>query len=149
MAQALFAAGCFWGIQVSFDKQPGVISTKVGYSGGDAANPTYREVCSGKTGHAEVVQVEFDPTQIDYPALLEVFWNAHDPTQRNRQGFDVGTQYRSAIFCYDSGQMTEAKQSRDAAAKRLRRPIATEITPASHFWLAEEYHQNYIAKKHA
>jgi peptide-methionine (S)-S-oxide reductase len=147
---AIFAAGCFWGVEAAFRQRlgKGVIETEVGYIGGHAANPTYKLVCSGTTGHAEAVRVVFDPQQISYEQLLEVFWNCHDPTQVNRQGPDVGTQYRSGIFYANDAQRETAERSRTqlAEAGRFSRPIATEITAATTFWPAEDYHQRYLEK---
>src|SRR5262245_41208679 len=144
--KALFGAGCFWGVETAFRQVPGVIDAAVGYAGGTLANPTYEDVCYRNTGHAEVVLVEFDPARVTYDQLLDVFWQSHDPTQLNRQGPDVGTQYRSAIFVFDEEQAAAARASkaRLEASKRFTRPIATEITPASSFWRAEEYHQRYF-----
>ncbi len=146
---ATFGAGCFWGVEAAFQKVPGVVDTAAGYSGGETENPTYKDVCTGETGHAEVVQVTFDSTQVNYETLLEVFWQSHDPTQINRQGPDFGAQYRSAIYFHSPEQETIAKKSRAAldASGRLRRPIATEITPAGKFFRAEEYHQKYLQKR--
>lgn len=146
---ATFGAGCFWGVEETFRNLDGVTDTAVGYSGGHADNPTYRQVCNGDTGHAEVVQVEYDPEQVSYDTLLATFWEAHDPTQVNRQGPDVGAQYRSAIFFHTPEQERAARASKQAldASGRLRRPVATEITPASTFWRAEDYHQQYLAKR--
>jgi peptide-methionine (S)-S-oxide reductase len=149
MATATFAAGCFWGIEAAFQRVPGVTETAVGYMGGSLDNPTYKDVCTDTTGHAEVVQVEFDPARVTYNELLDVFWKVHDPTQVNRQGPDFGTQYRSAIFVHGVEQELAARESRDRlqASERLHRPVATEITPAGHFWRAEEYHQKYLEKR--
>jgi peptide-methionine (S)-S-oxide reductase len=149
MAKATFGAGCFWGVEEEFRKVPGVLATAVGYSGGTKASPTYEDVCSDATGHAEVVEVEYDPAKVAYDALLEVFWNNHNPTQLNRQGPDVGTQYRSAIFFHSPEQEAAAKASKERLEKsgRFSRPIVTEITPASRFWRAEEYHQRYFEKR--
>ena len=149
MAKATFGAGCFWGVEEDFRKLPGVLQTAVGYSGGKTENPTYEDVCSDETGHAEVVEVEYDPAKVSYDKLLDVFWNGHNPTQLNRQGPDVGTQYRSAIFFHTPEQETAAKASRERLEKsgRFNRPIVTEITPASRFWRAEEYHQKYFEKR--
>ena len=147
MTKATFGAGCFWGVEAEFRKLDGVTDTKVGYLGGDLPNPTYEQVCTDKTGHAEVVQIDFDPDKISYEDLLEVFWNAHDPTQLNRQGPDFGTQYRSAIFFHDSDQEVAAHASKAAAQARIPEPIVTEITPASEFYVAEDYHQRYLEKR--
>jgi len=146
---ATFGAGCFWGVEAAFQRVPGVIDTAVGYSGGVKPNPTYQDVCTDETGHAEVVQVTYDPAKVPYAQLLDVFWQAHDPTQVNRQGPDFGTQYRSAIFFHSPEQEAAAKKSRAAldAGGKLKRPIATEITPASTFYRAEEYHQKYLQKR--
>lgn len=146
---ATFGSGCFWGIEATFRDVPGVIDAAVGYAGGSVKNPTYQQVCADTTGHAEVVQVEFDPAIVGYDRLLEVFWENHDPTTLNRQGPDVGRQYRSAIFVHSPEQQEQAtasKQARDATG-RHRRPIVTEITPAAPFYRAEEYHQQYLAKR--
>jgi peptide-methionine (S)-S-oxide reductase len=147
--KAIFGAGCFWGVEAAFRQVKGVVSTAVGYSGGATANPTYKDVCSDRTGHAEVVQVEYDPAQVSYEELLKVFWENHDPTQMNRQGPDFGTQYRSAIFYTTPEQEAAARASKAALEQsgRYRRPIATEITPAGEFYRAEEYHQQYLEKK--
>ncbi len=141
--QATFGAGCFWGVEWVFRKVPGVIDAVSGYSGGTTANPTYREVCSHTTGHAEVVQVTFDPTIVTYEQLLEVFWAMHDPTQVDRQGPDVGDQYRSAIFTQSPEQEVTATASRARAQTMFKRPIATEIEPLTVFYPAEDYHQQY------
>ncbi|MGB0036044.1 MAG: peptide-methionine (S)-S-oxide reductase MsrA [Candidatus Acidiferrales bacterium] len=148
MAKATFAAGCFWGVEDAFSHIKGVTSTTVGYTGGATKNPTYKEVCTGRTGHAEAVEVEFDPAQISYLQLLNVFWQSHDPTTMNRQGPDVGTQYRSAIYFHDADQETAARGSKAVLekSKTYPRPIVTEITPASEFFRAEEYHQKYFEK---
>ena len=148
MEKATFGAGCFWGVEEAFRKVKGVISTAVGYSGGTFKNPSYRDVCTGQTGHAEVVQVEYDPTQVSYEELLAVFWANHDPTTMNRQGPDVGSQYRSAVFHHTPQQEAAARASKDKlnSSGVYKRPIVTEITPVSEFWMAEEYHQQYIAK---
>ena len=146
MEKATFGAGCFWGVEDTFRKIPGVTATAVGYMGGTLAHPTYEDVCTDRTGHAEVVQVEFDPAQVSYGELVESFWQAHDPTQRDRQGWDVGRQYRSAIFFHTPEQEAAAVASREALQARSKKPIATEITPASDFWRAEEYHQCYYDK---
>jgi peptide-methionine (S)-S-oxide reductase len=146
--KATFGAGCFWGTEVAFRKVPGVVDATAGYSGGTLVNPSYEDVCSDKTGHAEVVEVEYDPTRVSYDQLLNVFWESHDPTTRNRQGPDVGTQYRSAIFYHDDEQRDAALASKAAldSSGRFRNPIVTEITPASTFYPAEEYHQRYLEK---
>jgi peptide-methionine (S)-S-oxide reductase len=146
---ATFGAGCFWGVEAAFQKVPGVIDTAVGYAGGETQNPTYKDVCTDETGHAEVVQVTFDPAQVSYEQLLDVFWKVHDPTQINRQGPDFGTQYRTAIFVHSPEQEAIATKSREAldSSGKLKRPIATEITPASTFYRAEEYHQKYLQKR--
>lgn len=146
---ATFAAGCFWGVEAAFRRVKGVTSTMVGYTGGHLKNPTYEDVCSGTTGHAEAVQVEFDPSQLSYDDLLGVFWDNHDPTTLNRQGPDFGEQYRSAIFFHDAVQQQKAQASKTGLEKsgRFKRPIVTEITPASEFYRAEEYHQQYFAKR--
>lgn len=143
---ATFGAGCFWGVEATFRELPGVIDATSGYLGGALENPTYEQVCSNRTGHAEVVQVRYDPARISYEKLLETFWRMHDPTQLNRQGPDVGTQYRSAIFYYTPEQRAAAEVSKAAEQQRRRRPIVTEITPASTFYPAEEYHQRYFEK---
>jgi peptide-methionine (S)-S-oxide reductase len=147
--KATFAAGCFWGVEVAFQALPGVIETTVGYTGGRTMNPTYEEVCTDRTGHAEAVEVLFDPTLITYERLLEAFWNCHDPTQKNRQGPDVGTQYRSAIFFHTPEQEAAARASKEALerSRRYVRSIATEILHAATFFPAEEMHQDYV-KKH-
>ena len=148
MATATFGAGCFWGVEEAFRRTPGVMETVVGYTGGHTENPTYQDVCSNGTGHAEAVQVEFDPAQISYDALLELFWQIHDPTTLNRQGPDVGTQYRSAVFYHDEAQKEAAAASIERLRSKgsLRRPIVTQLVPASTFWPAEEYHQKYVQK---
>ncbi|BCT69056.1 peptide-methionine (S)-S-oxide reductase MsrA [Nitrosospira sp. NRS527] len=147
--KAIFGAGCFWGVESVFRAVKGVNEVISGYAGGHIKNPVYRDVCSGETGHAEVVQVEYDPSQVDYDGLLDVFWNCHNPTTRNRQGPDVGTQYRSAIFFYTPEQEIAAKASREKLQQsgRWRDPIVTEILPASEFYPAEEYHQHYFEKR--
>jgi peptide-methionine (S)-S-oxide reductase len=149
MAKAMFGAGCFWGVEAAFEGRQGVLETAAGYAGGDVEKPSYEQVCSGRTGHAEVVQLTYDPGRVSYEDLLEVFFAAHDPTQLNRQGADIGTQYRSAIFFYDPEQeraALEAKAKLETSG-RHRRPIVTEIVPAGSFWRAEEYHQRYLAKR--
>ncbi len=145
---ATFGAGCFWGVEATFRRIDGVIETAVGYSGGDTPNPDYRAVCSGRTGHAEVVRVTFDPARVSFDALLGVFWEVHDPTQVNRQGPDVGTQYRSVIFYHSEAQRQAAEAGKAAqdAGGRFGRPIATAIEPAGDFWMAEDYHQQYFEK---
>ncbi len=145
MAKALFGAGCFWGVEAAFKKVPGVIHTAVGYTGGLLENPTYQAVCSGKSGHAEAVLVEFDPQKVSYEKLLEVFWSIHDPTTRNRQGVDVGHQYRSAIFFQDAEQERLALKSKENLRASGVEAV-TEIVPAGPFWRAEEYHQCYLEK---
>jgi peptide-methionine (S)-S-oxide reductase len=149
MAKAIFAAGCFWGVEEAFRQVKGVTATTVGYTGGKSKNPTYKDVCSDATGHAEAVEVEFDPKQVSYDQLLSVFWQSHDPTTLNRQGPDVGTQYRSAIFYEDAEQEAAARKSKVALEKSglFKRPIVTEIKPASEFWRAEDYHQQYFEKR--
>jgi peptide-methionine (S)-S-oxide reductase len=149
MARATFAAGCFWGVEEAFRRLPGVASTTAGYTGGTKKNPTYQEVCTGKTGHAEAVEVEFDPAQVSFDELLAVFFQSHDPTTLNRQGPDVGTQYRSAIFYRDADQETAARAAKQKleAAKVFPRPIVTDIEPASDFYRAEDYHQQYLEKR--
>ena len=146
---ATFAAGCFWGVEEAFRKVKGIKATVVGYSGGTFESPTYEDVCTGKTGHAEAVQIQFDPSEVSYEDLLKVFWEIHDPTTLNRQGPDVGTQYRSAIFVHTPQQELLAKKSKDELEKsmRFRNRIVTEITPASAFYRAEEYHQRYFEKR--
>lgn len=146
---ATFGAGCFWGVEVTFRNVPGVKDVMVGYLGGTMANPTYRDVCTGRTGHAEVVQVTYDPAEVSYDKLLDVFWENHDPTTLNRQGPDVGTQYRSAIFYHspDQQRVAEASKARLEQSGRFRRPIVTEVTPASAFYPAEDYHQRYLEKR--
>lgn len=143
---ATFAAGCFWGVEDAFRRIPGVIDAVSGYTGGHTQNPTYRDVCGHRTGHAEAVEVTFDPARVSYEDLLTAFWNMHDPTQLNRQGPDVGDQYRSAIFTHSAEQMRAALASRDAEQPKYRRPIATQILEAPKFWRAEEYHQRYFEK---
>jgi len=149
MEKATFGAGCFWGVEAAFRQIKVVASTAVGYMGGTLAQPTYQDVCTDHTGHAEVVQVEFDPAQVSYQDLLRVFWENHDPTTPNRQGPDVGTQYRSVIFFHTPEQEAAAKASKDALEKSgvHRRPIVTAIQPAADFWRAEEYHQQYLEKR--
>ena len=144
--KATFGAGCFWGIEAAFRKVYGVLEATSGYSGGRVKDPSYGDVCTGATGHAEVVEVEYDPGKVSYEELLETFWNEHDPTQVNRQGPDVGTQYRSAIFFHSPEQEAAARSSMEKAQARYKKPIATEITSASKFYRAEEYHQRYFEK---
>jgi peptide-methionine (S)-S-oxide reductase len=145
----MFGAGCFWGVEVLFKRIPGVVDVAVGYSGGDLENPTYQEVCTDTTGHAEVVQVDFNPSVVSYEALLDVFWNGHNPTTINQQGRDIGTHYRSAIFYYDDEQREAAIASRNSlqSTGKYRRSIVTEISAAAEFWKAEEYHQSYLEKR--
>ena len=147
MATAIFGAGCFWGIEVAFGKVKGVTSTSVGYTGGATDNPTYEQVCTGKTNHAEVVWVEFDPSSVSYEELLDVFWGCHDPTTLNRQGPDRGTQYRSVIYFADSAQEAAAIKSKEQNSGRFPNPIVTEITAESKYYIAEDYHQQYLAKR--
>jgi peptide-methionine (S)-S-oxide reductase len=146
---AIFGAGCFWGVEEAFRVLPGVLQTEVGYAGGTLDNPTYKQVCTDRTGHAEVVRVVFDPTQIGYGQLLETFWSSHDPTQLNRQGPDHGTQYRTVIFATTPEQqaLAEASKAAQDASGRFRKPVVTEILPAPHFWPAEDYHQQYLLKR--
>ncbi len=146
MAIANFAAGCFWGVEAAFANLSGVNKTTVGYQNGHTTNPTYQEVCTDKTGHAEAIQIEFDPEQISYNELLETFWAIHDPTTLNQQGPDEGRQYRSAIFYHDAAQKQAAEKSRTIAQKDWQQPIVTEITEASIFYPAEEYHQRYFER---
>ena len=147
--KAMFGAGCFWGVEATFRKIKGVTDVAVGYAGGKTENPTYEDVCSDDTGHAEVVEVNYDPAQVSYEQLLDTFWANHDPTTRNRQGPDVGTQYRSVIFYYTPEQRAAAENSKAQLDKsgRFRRPIVTEIEPAPQFYRAEEYHQRYLEKR--
>lgn len=149
MARATFAAGCFWGVEATFRQVEGVLSTAVGYTGGTLENPSYRAVCTDTTGHAEAVDVEYDPSRVTYEQLLDIFWQNHDPTTLNRQGPDFGSQYRSAIYYHDPLQESAARQSRERrnASGRYPRPIVTEITPAATFYRAEEYHQQYLEKR--
>ncbi len=146
---ATFGAGCFWGVELAFRNIDGVLATAVGYAGGSVANPTYEMVCADTTGHAEVVRVEYDPARVSYDQLLEVFWQQHDPSQVDRQGPDVGSQYRSVILTHDDEQAATAEASRKrlAGSGRYRRPIATRIEPAGDFWPAESYHQQYLEKR--
>jgi peptide-methionine (S)-S-oxide reductase len=145
--KATFGAGCFWGVEEAFRNLPGVNSTTVGYAGGTLKDPTYEDVCTDRTGHAEVVEVDYDPEKASYEKLLETFWENHDPTTKNRQGPDVGTQYRSAIFYHTPEQEATAKASMQSAQEKFRKPIVTEISPASRFYRAEDYHQQYLAKR--
>ncbi|HEV8131998.1 MAG TPA: peptide-methionine (S)-S-oxide reductase MsrA [Acidobacteriota bacterium] len=149
MEKATFAAGCFWGVEAAFRQLEGVTSTQVGYTGGALENPTYEDVCTDRTGHAEAVELEYDPSQVSYDRLLDEFWNVHDPTTPNRQGPDVGTQYRSAIFFHTPEQRSAALVSKGNLEKsgRHKKPIITEIVPASEFYRAEEYHQQYLEKR--
>ena len=147
--KATFGAGCFWGVEAAFRQAPGVVSTTAGYLGGTLKDPTYEDVCGHGTGHAEVVEVEYDPGKTTYDALLELFWELHDPTQLNRQGPDVGDQYRSAIFTHDAEQKAAAEASKQklSASGVHKKPIVTKITPASIFYAAEDYHQQYLEKR--
>jgi peptide-methionine (S)-S-oxide reductase len=147
--KAMFGAGCFWGVEATFRQTPGVVDTAVGYAGGQTDHPTYKEVCSDRTGHAEVVYVEYDPEKVAYEDLLRVFWENHDPTTLNRQGPDHGSQYRSAIFFYSPEQEATARASKEELDRsgRFRRPIVTEIVPEAPFWRAEDYHQRYLEKR--
>jgi peptide-methionine (S)-S-oxide reductase len=148
LEKATFGAGCFWGVEVAFRQVPGVASATAGYLGGNLPNPTYEDVCTGRTGHAEVVEVNYDPERVSYDDLLNVFWSSHDPTTLNRQGPDRGTQYRSAIFYHNEAQKAAATASKERwdSSRRFSNPIVTEITPASTFYRAEEYHQRYLEK---
>jgi peptide-methionine (S)-S-oxide reductase len=149
MAKAIFAAGCFWGVEAAFRQIAGVTGTRVGYTGGDFKNPTYKDVCTDRTGHAEAVEVDYDPTKVSYEDLLNVFWENHDPTQLNRQGPDFGTQYRSAIF-YDSPEQEQAARASQANLEKsghFHPPIVTQIVPATTFYEAEDYHQQYLEKR--
>jgi peptide-methionine (S)-S-oxide reductase len=149
MAKATFAAGCFWGVEATFRQLPGVTRTRVGYTGGNTPNPTYKDVCTDRTGHAEAVEIEYDPATLSYEKLLEVFWENHDPTQLNRQGPDHGSQYRSGIFYRTPEQKAEADASKEKLEQghRFNRPIATQIMPATTFFEAEAYHQQYLEKR--
>jgi peptide-methionine (S)-S-oxide reductase len=149
MEKATFGMGCFWGPEELFRRVDGVISTSVGFMGGSVENPTYEEVCTGRTGHAEVVAVEFDPSRVSYQELLEIFWARHDPTTRNRQGPDIGTQYRSVLFFHSPEQEAAARASKEELERcgRHRREIVTEIVPASNYYPADEYHQRYVEKR--
>jgi peptide-methionine (S)-S-oxide reductase len=147
--KATFAAGCFWGVEAAFRQIKGVASTKVGYTGGIADSPTYEQVCGGRTGHAEAVEVEYDPAKVSYEDLLNVFWENHNPTTLNRQGPDIGTQYRSAIFFHNAEQEAAARASKEKLQRsgKYSREVVTEITPASEFYMAEDYHQQYLEKR--
>jgi len=145
--KATFGAGCFWGVEAAFRRLEGVTATAVGYAGGNVHNPTYEQVCSHRTGHAEVVEVTYDPERLPYEALLAVFWANHDPTQFNRQGPDIGDQYRSVIFVHDEEQRAAAEASREAVQARFTRPVVTTIEDAPPFWEAEDYHQQYLEKR--
>ncbi len=149
MKKATFGAGCFWGVEEAFRQVDGVTGTAVGYLGGSLEDPTYEDVCTGRTGHAEVVQVEFDPSRVSFERLLDVFWGLHDPTTMNRQGPDIGTQYRSAVFFHDEEQaaVASASKARVEASGQFRRPIVTELSRATAFYRAEEYHQRYLDKR--
>jgi peptide-methionine (S)-S-oxide reductase len=149
MEKATFAAGCFWGVEATFRSLPGVSATRVGYTGGALDRPSYKDVCTDRTGHAEAVEVTYDPAKISYEELLQTFWENHDPTTLNRQGPDVGTQYRSAIFYHSPEQEAAARASKEALEKSgtYRRPIVTQILPAVEFWQAEDYHQQYLEKR--
>ena len=151
MEKATFGAGCFWGVEAAFRKINGVLNTTVGYMGGNLENPTYEEVCTDKTGHVEVVQVNYDPSKVTYEELLEIFWNVHNPTQLNRQGPDIGTQYKSVIFYHNNQQKKIAENSKQKLenSSKYKNPIVTEITEVKKFYHAEEYHQQYIEKKGA
>ncbi len=144
---ATFAAGCFWGVEAAFRALPGVTQTTAGYTGGSAEQPSYKQVCGGRTGHAEAVEVRFDPSALAYEDLLGVFWASHNPTTPNRQGWDIGSQYRSAIFFHGDAQRAAALASREAHQRGLKRKIVTEIVPAERFWAAEDYHQQYLEKR--
>jgi len=151
MAKATFGAGCFWGVEARFQQVPGVTATAVGYEGGALDNPTYRDVCTDATGHAEVVEIDYDPAKVSYEQLLDLFFELHDPTQLNRQGPDWGKQYRSVVFYHSPEQEAAAKQviARLTEAKRFSKPIVTQVVPAETFWRAEEYHQKYLEKRGA
>jgi peptide-methionine (S)-S-oxide reductase len=145
--KATFGAGCFWGVEAAFRQLDGVTATAAGYEGGTLENPTYEDVCSHTTGHAEVVEVTYDPEQISYEQLLDVFWAKHDPTQLNRQGWDIGDQYRSVVFFHDAEQQAAAERSKAEQQKRFRAPVVTQIEPAQTFYVAEDYHQQYLEKR--
>ena len=145
---ATFGAGCFWGVEAAFRKIPGVTATETGYAGGATRNPQYEEVCTGRTGHAEAVRLQYDPDVVSYQELLDTFWSIHDPTQKNRQGPDIGTNYHSVIFYHDPEQKAAALRSKEEIERsgRFKRPVVTEIVPATVFWMAEEYHQRYFER---
>jgi peptide-methionine (S)-S-oxide reductase len=145
--KATFGAGCFWGVEAAFRQLEGVTKTEVGYEGGTLENPTYEDVCSHTTGHAEVVEVTYDPEQISYDELLDVFWAKHDPTQLNRQGWDIGDQYRSVVFVHDEEQREAAERSKAEQQSHYRAPVVTQIEPAQTFYVAEDYHQQYLEKQ--
>jgi peptide-methionine (S)-S-oxide reductase len=145
--KATFGAGCFWGVEAAFRQIPGVTATAVGYEGGQMHNPTYKDVCTDRTGHAEVVEVDYDPAKVSFDQLLDVFWTNHNPTTLNRQGPDIGTQYRSAIFFHDKEQEAAAKASKELWQPKFSRPIVTQIVPAQTFYVAEDYHQQYLEKR--
>ena len=145
--KATFGAGCFWGVEAAFRQTNGVIKTRVGYAGGELENPTYEDVCSHTTGHAEVVEVTYDDQHVSYDDLLDVFWRKHDPTQLNRQGWDIGDQYRSVVFFHDDEQRTAAERSKEREQSQYRKSIVTQIEPASTFYEAEDYHQQYLEKR--
>lgn len=149
MAKATFGAGCFWGVEEAFRTVPGVLATAVGYAGGSTETPTYEDVCTDDTGHVEVVEIDYDPSRVSFDQLLDVFWSLHDPTQLNRQGPDVGTQYRSVVFVHDGEQarMADESKRRQSASGRWSKPIVTTIEPAPRFWRAEDYHQRYLEKR--
>ncbi len=149
MKKAIFGAGCFWGVERTFSRIKGVKDTKVGYMGGHLKNPTYEDVCTDKTGHVEVVEIRYDPKEITYEDLLEIFWNIHDPTQKNKQGLDVGTQYKSVIFYENEEQRKIAEKSKEnlEKSKKFKKPIVTKISPVKKFYQAEEYHQQYFKKR--
>ncbi len=151
MEAATFGAGCFWGVEARFQQLPGVIETAVGYEGGQLDHPTYKDVCTGRTGHAEVVEVKFDPAKVSYQRLLDLFFELHDPTQLNRQGPDWGAQYRSVVFFHSPEQEVAAKATiaRLTEQKAFKKPIVTQVVPAQNFWRAEEYHQKYLEKRGA
>ena len=149
MPKATFAAGCFWGVEATFQKVEGVLSTRVGYTGGTFEDPTYEDVCSGRTGHAEAIEITFDSSKVTYEELLDIFWKMHDPTALNHQGPDIGSQYRSAVFYHDERQKKAAEESKENLDKsdEYKRPVVTEITAAGTFYPAEEYHQKYLEKR--